>query len=95
MRSASDLVFKITTMPYRHHTLDTDVVANINIGHVDIGRAVDKLAATAIACKSPGAGAFLRVFGRVIGQLDRDIPTDIQIFYHCGRQGSKQACVPA
>jgi hypothetical protein len=33
MRSASDLVFKITTMPYRHHTLDTDVEANINIGH--------------------------------------------------------------
>ncbi|ENO3041042.1 hypothetical protein ACTT3R_003407 [Enterobacter ludwigii] len=33
MRSASDLVFKITTMPYRHHTLDTDVAANINIGH--------------------------------------------------------------
>ncbi|QEL47624.1 hypothetical protein [Enterobacter sp. LU1] len=33
MRSASDLVFKITTMPYRHHTLDTNVAANINIGH--------------------------------------------------------------
>ncbi|MEE4448317.1 ORC-CDC6 family AAA ATPase [Serratia sp. C2(1)] len=33
MRSASELVFKITTMPYRHHTLDTDVDANINIGH--------------------------------------------------------------
>jgi len=33
MRSASDLVFKITTMPYRHHTLDTDVMANINVGH--------------------------------------------------------------
>ncbi|VXD07167.1 conserved hypothetical protein [Enterobacterales bacterium 8AC] len=33
MRSASDLVFKITTMPYRHHTLNTDVNANINIGH--------------------------------------------------------------
>ncbi|AYN28500.1 hypothetical protein D8682_16880 [Buttiauxella sp. 3AFRM03] len=33
MRSASDLVFKITTMPYRHHTLDTDVEANINVGH--------------------------------------------------------------
>lgn len=33
MRSASELVFKITTMPYRHHTLDTGVNANINIGH--------------------------------------------------------------
>lgn len=33
MRSASNLVFKITTMPYRHHTLDTNVEANINIGH--------------------------------------------------------------
>ncbi|ANE75845.1 hypothetical protein [Dickeya solani] len=33
MRSASELVFKITTMPYRHHTLNTDVNANINIGH--------------------------------------------------------------
>ncbi|MBA0165573.1 hypothetical protein H0255_20800 [Pectobacterium versatile] len=33
MRSANELVFKITTMPYRHHTLDTDVDANINIGH--------------------------------------------------------------
>ncbi len=33
MRSATDLVFKITTMPYRHHTLDTEVEANINIGH--------------------------------------------------------------
>lgn len=33
MRSASELVFKITTMPFRHHTLDTDVMANINVGH--------------------------------------------------------------
>lgn len=33
MRSASNLVFKITTMPYRHHTLDTNVEANINVGH--------------------------------------------------------------
>lgn len=33
MRSASDLVFKITTMPYRHHTLDTDVMSNVNVGH--------------------------------------------------------------
>lgn len=33
MRSASDILFKITTMPFRHHTLSTRVNANINIGH--------------------------------------------------------------
>lgn len=33
MRTVSDLVFKITTMPYRHKTLETNVDANINVGH--------------------------------------------------------------
>ena len=33
MRSANDIFFKITTMPYRHHTLSTTVNANINVGH--------------------------------------------------------------
>ncbi|GAC19483.1 ORC-CDC6 family AAA ATPase [Paraglaciecola arctica] len=33
MRSANDIFFKITTMPYRHHTLSTTVEANINVGH--------------------------------------------------------------
>ncbi|NOI07369.1 ORC-CDC6 family AAA ATPase [Vibrio alginolyticus] len=33
MRSANDIFFKITTMPYRHHTLSTTVNANVNIGH--------------------------------------------------------------
>ncbi|HAT7730352.1 TPA: hypothetical protein JAX37_002200 [Enterobacter cloacae] len=46
MRSASDLVFKITTMPYRHHTLDTNVAANINIGHDLEYIYIDKLGTT-------------------------------------------------
>ncbi|MEM5545265.1 hypothetical protein [Pseudoalteromonas fuliginea] len=33
MRSANDIFFKVTTMPYRHHTLATTVSANINVGH--------------------------------------------------------------
>ncbi len=33
MRSANDIFFKITTMPYRHHTLSTTVEANVNVGH--------------------------------------------------------------
>lgn len=33
MRSANDILFKITTMPYRHHTLSTTVEAHINVGH--------------------------------------------------------------
>ncbi|RTR32791.1 hypothetical protein [Shewanella atlantica] len=33
MRSANDIFFKITTMPYRHHTLSTTVNANVNVGH--------------------------------------------------------------
>tara|TARA_B100000700_G_scaffold37345_1_gene36912 strand:- start:10312 stop:12087 length:1776 start_codon:yes stop_codon:yes gene_type:complete len=33
MRSANDIFFKITTMPYRHHTLSTTVSANVNVGH--------------------------------------------------------------
>lgn len=33
MRSANDIFFKITTMPYRHHTLSTTVDANVNVGH--------------------------------------------------------------
>lgn len=46
MRSASELIFKITTMPYRHHTLDTDVEANINIGHDLEYIYIDKLGAS-------------------------------------------------
>lgn len=33
MRSANEVFFKITTMPYRHHTLSTTVESNINVGH--------------------------------------------------------------
>lgn len=33
MRSANDIFFKITTMPYRHHTLSTTVESQINVGH--------------------------------------------------------------
>ncbi|CAM3720338.1 ORC-CDC6 family AAA ATPase [Pseudoalteromonas maricaloris] len=33
MRSANDIFFKVTTMPYRHHTLSTTVSANVNVGH--------------------------------------------------------------
>jgi len=43
MRSYSDIVFKITTMPYRHYTLETTVGAPINIGHDFEYIYVDKL----------------------------------------------------
>lgn len=33
MRSFSDMVFKMTTMPYRHYTLQTLTGADLNIGH--------------------------------------------------------------
>lgn len=33
MRSYNDIIFKITTMPYRHYTLETTVGRPINIGH--------------------------------------------------------------
>ncbi|WP_417655492.1 hypothetical protein [Pseudoalteromonas atlantica] len=43
MRSYSDIVFKITTMPYRHYTLETTVGTPINIGHDFEYIYVDKL----------------------------------------------------
>lgn len=33
MRSYNEIVFKITTMPYRHYTLETNTGAPLNIGH--------------------------------------------------------------
>lgn len=33
MRSFSNLIFKLTTMPYRHYTLETLTSASLNIGH--------------------------------------------------------------
>lgn len=33
MRSYNEIVFKITTMPYRHYTLETDTGTPLNIGH--------------------------------------------------------------
>ncbi|HDI3283378.1 TPA: hypothetical protein PMC41_003587, partial [Vibrio cholerae] len=33
MRSFGEIVFKMTTMPYRHHTLQTLTGAELNIGH--------------------------------------------------------------
>ncbi|QYJ99810.1 ORC-CDC6 family AAA ATPase [Shewanella psychrotolerans] len=33
MRSYNEIVFKITTMPYRHYTLETDTGTPLNMGH--------------------------------------------------------------
>lgn len=43
MRSYSDIVFKITTMPYCHYTLETTVGAPVNIGHDFEYLYIDKL----------------------------------------------------
>ncbi|MFL3650519.1 MAG: hypothetical protein ACI6PR_04800 [Pseudoalteromonas sp.] len=43
MRSYSDIVFKITTMPYRHYTLETKVGTPVNIGHDFDYLYIDKL----------------------------------------------------
>lgn len=43
MRSYNELVFKITTMPYRHHTLETLVGTPVNIGHDFDYLNIDKL----------------------------------------------------
>ncbi|WP_219823745.1 hypothetical protein, partial [Enterobacter cloacae complex sp. 2DZ2F20B] len=43
MRSANCLVFKITTIPYRPHTLYSDVTANINSRHDPEYGYIDKL----------------------------------------------------
>jgi len=46
MRSANEIFFKITTMPYRHHTLSTTVKAHINVGHDLEYIYIDKLGTT-------------------------------------------------
>ncbi|MGR5160015.1 ORC-CDC6 family AAA ATPase [Vibrio owensii] len=43
MRSYGDIVFKITTMPYRHYTLETKVGNPVNIGHDFDYLYIDKL----------------------------------------------------